>query len=181
MTTETSRIAGSYAADPIHSSFGFAVKYLGSSTFRGTFDSVTATLEVGPDTTVLSGAAAVESISIRTPEQFRAHVLGDEFFAAATHPEITCESDSVVLDGDGTATVDGRLTIRGVAQPVTARGTWAPAQPDPTGRIRSHLALEAAVNRRDYGFDWNVPMPSGDGALADDVAITVELALVAKD
>jgi hypothetical protein len=38
MSTYTSPISGRYAADPIHSSVGFAVKYMGASTFRGTFD-----------------------------------------------------------------------------------------------------------------------------------------------
>lgn len=75
MSTQTSPISGSYAADPIHSSFGFAVKYMGVSTFRGTLDKVTAKLDAGPDGVALIGAAEVESISIRTPEQFRAHVL----------------------------------------------------------------------------------------------------------
>lgn len=45
MSTQTSPISGSYAADPIHSSFGFAVKYMGVSTFRGTLDKVTAKLD----------------------------------------------------------------------------------------------------------------------------------------
>ena len=73
------------AADPVHSSFGFAVKYQGISIFRGTLDDVTATLADGK----LEGAAQVESISIRTPEQFRGHVLSDDFFAADKYPTVT--------------------------------------------------------------------------------------------
>jgi len=181
MSTYITPLSGTYAADPIHSSFGFAVKYMGVSTFRGTLNSVDAKLEAGPGGSVLTGAAAVESISIRNPEQFRAHVLGEQFFDAGTHPEITFNSDRVVLDEDGSATIDGQLTIKGVARPVTARGTWTSPTADPMGHQRSHLALEATVNRRDHGITWDVKMPSGDGALADDVSITVELALVAQE
>ena len=181
MSTYTSPISGTYVADPIHSSFGFAVKYMGVSTFRGTLDTVSATLEAGPDGIELTGAAEVESISIRTPDQFRAHVLGEQFFAADSHPQIAFSSTDVTLHEDGTATVDGELTIRGVTRPVIARGAWSPAAADPTGKTRSHLALEASINRRDYGITWDAPMPSGGSALADEVTITAELALVAKD
>jgi polyisoprenoid-binding protein YceI len=180
MNTYTTPISGTYVADAIHSSFGFAVKYMGGATYRGTLDSVSARLEAGPDGVVLTGAAEVESISIRTPEQFRAHVLGEQFFDAARHPEVTFSSDNVVLDEAGSATVEGELTIRAISRPVTARGTWVPPVADPTGKTRATLALEATISRRDYGISWDVQMPNGAPALADDVTITVDLFLVAQ-
>jgi polyisoprenoid-binding protein YceI len=180
MSSNTTPISGVYAADPIHSSFGFAVRYMGVSTFRGTLDNVTAKLEASSEAVALTGAAEVESVSIRSPEQFRAHVLGEQFFAADTHPQITFSSKDVRLSDDGTATVDGQLTIKGITRPVTARGTWSPPAADPTGKTRSHLALETTINRRDYGITWDAPLPNGGSALADEVTITAELALVAK-
>lgn len=181
MSTSTTPISGSYATDPIHSSFGFAVRYMGVSTFKATLDKVGAELNVGPEGVTLSGTAEVESISIRTPEQFRAHVLGEQFFDADTHPQIRFESSEVALEPDGTATVGGQLTIKGTTRPVTASGVWSPAVADPTGKMRSHLALEATINRRDYGITWDAPLPNGGSALADEVTITAELALVAKE
>src|SRR5215470_10997250 len=98
-------LAGTYNSDPVHSSFGFAVKYQGISLFRGTLDEVNATLVDGQ----LDGAAKVESISIRTPEQFRAHVLSDDFFGADKFPEVKFTSTSIDLREDGTAEVEGEL------------------------------------------------------------------------
>ena len=46
MSTVTT-LGGTYAADPIHSSFGFAVRYQGVSIVRGTLDEVAATLADG--------------------------------------------------------------------------------------------------------------------------------------
>lgn len=181
MSTYTTPVSGTYAADPIHSSFGFAVRAMGVSTFRGTLDNVTATLEAGPDGVALTGGAEVESISIRTPEQFRAHVLGEQFFDAVAHPQVTFSANEVVLGDDGAATVSGALTIRGITLPVTARGSWTAPAVDPMGRTRAHLALETTVNRRDYGMTWDAPLPNGGSGLADDVTITAELALVAKE
>jgi polyisoprenoid-binding protein YceI len=77
--------------------------------------------------------------------------------------------------------VTGALTIKGVTRPITAHGTWSPPAADPTGKTRSHLALATTVNRRDYGINWDAPLPSGGSALADEVTITAELALVAWD
>jgi polyisoprenoid-binding protein YceI len=84
MAATSTPLSGTYTADPIHSSFGFAVKYQGVSVFRGNLSEVQATLTGGR----LEGTAKVESISIRTPEQFRAHVLSGEFFDAESHPEV---------------------------------------------------------------------------------------------
>ncbi len=55
-TTSTTRqpLAGTYAADPVHSSFAFAVRYMGVSTFRGTLDDVRATVTAGPDGVTLT-------------------------------------------------------------------------------------------------------------------------------
>jgi polyisoprenoid-binding protein YceI len=154
---------------------------MGVSTFRGTLEKVTARLEAGREGVSLTGAADVESISIRTPEQFRAHVLGAEFFAADNHPRVTFSARDVVFSEDGTATVHGALTIRGNTHLVTAHGRWSPPVPDPTGKTRAHLTLETTINRRDYGITWDAPLPGGGSALADEVTITAELALVAME
>ena len=77
-TITTTQLSGTYDVDPVHSSLGFAVRYQGVSVFRGTLADVAATLAGGR----LEGASKVESISIRTPAQFRAHVLSAEFFDA---------------------------------------------------------------------------------------------------
>src|SRR4051794_4443621 len=120
MTTITTPLSGTYTADPVHSSFGFSVRYQGVSLFRGTLGDVSATLADGR----LEGTAQVESISIRTPEQFRAHVLSGEFFDADNHPTVTFTSTDVDLAEDGTAKVAGELTIKGITRPVEATGTW---------------------------------------------------------
>ncbi len=174
MTTAAAPLSGTYTVDPVHSSFGFAVRYQGVSIFKGTLDEVQATLADGR----LEGAAKVESISIRSPEQFRAHVLGPEFFDAGNHPQVTFTSTSLELNDDGTASAEGELTIKGITNPVVATGTWQAPAGDAFGNTRGHLNLEAAIDRTQWDFNWNVPLPSGDGALANQVTLTVELSLV---
>jgi len=174
MSTTATPLAGTFNADPVHSSFGFAVKYQNVSIFRGTLEEVAATFAEG----TLEGTAKVESISIRTPEQFRAHVLSDDFFAADKFPEVKFSSSDVQLNDDGTATVDGELTIRDTTQPVTATGTWQAPSADAFGNTRAHLQLETVVDRTAFGLNWNMPLPTGGNALGNDVTLTVDLALV---
>ena len=174
MAATATPLSGTYTVDPVHSSFGFAVRYQGVSVFRGSLGEVAATLAGGR----LEGAAQVESISIRTPEQFRAHVLGPEFFDAADHPEVRFVSDELDLREDGTAKVTGRLTIKGITNPVEATGTWTAPAADAFGNARGHLSLEAVIDRTQWDMNWNVPLPTGGNALANDVALTAELSLV---
>ena len=180
MATATQPFVGTFTSDPIHSSFGFAARYMGVSTFRGTFDDVTATLVAGDDGVRLEGTAKAESISIRTPEQFRAHVLSAEFFDVANHAELTFRSTRVDFAEDGTVTAEGDLTIKGITRPVVAKGTYTAPSGDAFGNTRGHLTLETTINRRDYEFNWDAPLPNGGSALADDIVISVDISLVAQ-
>ena len=173
MTTAT-KLAGTYNADPIHSNFGFSVRYQGVSLFKGTLNEVDAKLVDGD----LEGVAKVESISIRTPEQFRAHVLSAEFFDAANHPEVTFTSQEIELGDDNTAKVEGELTIKGITRPVAAAGSWVAPTPDAFGSTRGHLNLEAQIDRTEFDMNWNAPLPSGGNALANEVTLSVDISLV---
>jgi polyisoprenoid-binding protein YceI len=176
MSTTTTPLSGTYTADPIHSSFGFSVRYQGVSLFRGTLNEVAATLTDGR----LEGTAKVESISIKTPEQFRAHVLSAEFFDAENHPEVKFVSNTVDVKDDGSASVAGDLTIKGNAKPVTATGSWTAPAADAFGNSRAHLNLEAVIDRTEWDMNWNMALPSGGNVLSNEVTLSIELSLVAQ-
>ncbi len=174
-TATTAPFAGTYTADPVHSAFTFAVRYQGVSLFRGSLSDVDVTLADGR----LDGTAKVESISIRTPDAFRAHVLGAEFFDTDNHPTLRFTSDQVELADDGTAKVAGELTIKGITRPVVATGAYQAPTADAFGITRGHLQLETVIDRTEFDMNWNAPLPSGGKALANEVTLGVELSLVA--
>jgi polyisoprenoid-binding protein YceI len=173
MTTATAQSVptGTYSLDPVHSSFGFAVKHNGVSTFRGHFDQVEASLEDG----VLVGTAQVESINVPIAD-LKGHLLSPEFFNAAEAPTVTFRSTEFRVADDGSAEVDGELTIRGITKPVIAKGTFAQGI-GMAGAEVVGLDLEAAVDRREYGLDWQAELPSGGEVLAWDVVLEVHLEL----
>jgi polyisoprenoid-binding protein YceI len=170
-TTVEQLPAGSFGLDPVHSSIGFGVKY-NVGTFRTTFDEVEAAYADG----VLTGTAQVSSIKIDEP-QFKGHVLAEDFFNAEVTPTITFRSTDIRPAADGTVEVDGELTIRGVTKAVTATGTYTTGG-DAWGNNRVGFQIEASVDRREFGLNWQNPLPNGSESLAWDVTITVDLQFV---
>ena len=164
---------GTYNLDPIHSTFGFAVKHNGVSTFRGQFEQVDAQLEDG----VLVGTVQVDSVKTAIPD-LKGHLLAPDFFNAEQTPTITFRSTDIRFGagGDGEVEVDGDLTIRGVTKPVTATGTVAYGV-GLSGAEVVGFDLEAKVDRREYGLNWQAELPNGGDALGWDVVLEVHLEL----
>jgi polyisoprenoid-binding protein YceI len=173
-------LSGVWESDPVHSSFGFAVRHMSVSWYRGVFEDVHVLLDADASPVTLAGTAQVESISIRGPEALRGHVLSGEFFDADHHPELAFSSSDVTLADDGTATVTGELTLRGTAKPVSATGTWE-GPVETFGGPRISLELSATLDRGDWGLDWNAPLAGGGEALGREVALTLSLEMAPKE
>jgi polyisoprenoid-binding protein YceI len=168
--------AGTYTADPIHSTFGFQVRHNGIQLFRGSFDDVAVTATSDGETVAIEGSAQVESLQVRLAD-LKGHLLADDFFAADKHPEIAFRSTAVRQSGEDVE-VEGELTIKGITRPITATGRWIEPTADAFGNTRGHLNLEAVIDRTEFDMNWNAPLPSGGKALANEVTLTVELSLV---
>ncbi len=162
---------GSYLLDPVHSTFGFAIKHNGVSTFRGRFDEVAVTLDDG----VLTGTAQVTSVQTAV-DDLKLHLLGPDFFDADQTPTIAFRSTDIRAAEAGRIEVDGELTIRGVTQTITATGVSARGE-NRRGDEVIGVELAATIDRRDYGLDYQAALPSGGDALGWDVGLEVHLEL----
>ena len=178
--TETRKItAGTWQLDTVHSRLGFTVEYM-AGTFHATVAPFEATLTVSDDgTATLAGKALVESIQVGD-EALQTHLSSPEFFDAERTPEVEFASAPFDPTRDRIAVV-GQLAIKGSALPVELVGTLGGPLVDPYGRERVNLALEATVDRGAFGLDWNAELPNGEPALAQDVNLVAELALVRSD
>jgi polyisoprenoid-binding protein YceI len=172
--------SGTYDAQPVPSSFAFAVRHSGVFWFRGSLSDVTATLRADGDGLTLEGSARVDSISVVEPAAMRASVLGPEFFDAERHPEITFRSTELRLADDGHAELDGELTIRGVTRPVSASGHYSSPRLSSFGEIAG-LQLHTSFDRREYGFQWQMQLPGGGDAVGWDVEVDIDLLLKRDD
>jgi polyisoprenoid-binding protein YceI len=176
MTAATAPItSGAWSVDRAHSNATFAIRHAGLSLFRGSFRDLDARLEADEEGAVLTGAVRVDSIDV-DDENIRPHLLSPEFFDAERHPEVAFRSSDLAIDGDDVR-VTGELEIAGSVQPVSARGTLRGPVEGPGGGQKLALGLEAVIDRTEYGMNWQMDMPDGSPALANDVSIAVDLEL----
>jgi polyisoprenoid-binding protein YceI len=175
-TTLTIAPAGTWSLDPVHSRVDFEVSYL-AGTFKGEFHEIGAELTVDGERASLEGTAKVASVDVKD-ENLSAHLQSPDFFDAERYPELRFAAEDIRLDGDGTLSVNGELTIRGVTRTVQVTGTVTAPIVDYLGNDRIGLNLSTGVDRTEFGVDWNQPLPSGDPALANDVTILAELQFV---
>lgn len=171
--------AGKFRIDPVHSTVGFEVKHL-VSTFRGAFGEYDARLESTNGVPRLVGSAQVASVDVRDKD-LAAHLQSPDFFDSERHPEIRFAAERFELADDGSLSLDGELTIRGITRPIHASGRFERVDADMTGAQRLGLGLETTVDRRDFGIEWNAPLPKGGLALGNDVRLVVHLELVPEE
>jgi polyisoprenoid-binding protein YceI len=169
---------GVWAVDPVHSSINFAVTHNGVTTFRSGFEGYEARLSGGEEGR-LEGTVEVASIQI-DEEMLKGHLLSPEFFDVQRFPQLRFASSEFSVGEDGTLRVAGELEIHGEQRQVEASGRFAQLGGDAYGKPRVGLSLEATVDRRNFGLDWQAELPSGGDVLDYAVTINVDLELVGE-
>jgi polyisoprenoid-binding protein YceI len=173
ITQETAIPAGTFLADTVHSSVGFEVPYA-VATFSGTVRDFEASLVDGK----VTGSAKIESIQVKD-ENLEGHLLSPEFFDAERHPVLSFTGN---LERDGeNARVVGEITLKGITQPVVLEGTIVGPTVDHFGATRVGLKLQTVIDRTTFDMNWNMPLPNGEPALANEVTLTADLSLVGQE
>ena len=174
ITQESTTIpAGTFVADTVHSSVGFEVPYA-VATFSGTVRDFEASLVDGK----VAGSARIESIQVKD-ENLEGHLLSPEFFDAERHPVLTF-AGNLERDGDQ-ARVVGEITLKSITQPVVLESTITGPAVDHFGSTRVGLKLQTVIDRTKFDMNWNMPLPNGEPALANEVTLTADLTLVGQE
>jgi polyisoprenoid-binding protein YceI len=170
---------GTWTVDPVHSSVAFSVTHNNVATYRSKFDSYEATL-TGGDEAKLVGTVDVQSIDIDEP-QLKGHLMSPEFFDTERHPKLKFTSTRFDIADDGSVRLAGELEIKGNVREVEATGRFGEIGADLGGTPRVALSVSTAVDRRDFGIEFNADLPSGGQVLEWEVAINVDLELVGQE
>ena len=166
--------------DPSHASITATVDHLGFSRYTLSFDSFDARLDFGtdrPEDTRLEARIDVTSLDLPAPpDGFVDTMLGADWFAAATHPQITFVSDSITIMGDDSARVAGTMTMLGQSAPValdvTFNGGYADAPWEPYARIG--FSATGALDRSAFGMTNGIPAPGSPLGVGDTVTFAIE-------
>src|SRR3954451_4805481 len=167
---------GTWRADALHSSVRFEVEHLGLSVFRAGFTEFDAGLDSEGRSVALWGVASVASFDVRD-DGLRPHVMAPDFLDVERYPDLRFRSDAVRREADELV-VEGDLMIKGETRRVEARGHISDPITDPYGNVRSALTLETTIDRTDFGIGWQMSLPGGGQARANEIRLVVSLELV---
>ncbi|PXX00379.1 YceI family protein [Mycolicibacterium moriokaense] len=180
MTTEVltkELTAGTWAIDPVHSSIQFSVRHMMVSKVRGNFTSFSGVIVVEADgTATVSAEIAIDSITTGN-EQRDGHVKSKDFFDAAKYPAAQFHSTRVTMRGDSYA-VDGDLTLKGVTKPVRLDLVFGGVNPGAEQGPVAGFEAFVELNRKEFGIDLELPMPTGGVVVGDKVAVTLDIEAV---
>ncbi len=167
--------------DPTHSVAEFKVKHMMISNVKGQFPKVSGKLILDESNLADSRIeASIEAASIQTRDEQRdAHLKSADFFHVEKFPTLSFKSTEVSLVRDGELSVEGDLTIRGVARKVVfaVEGPTLPAK-DPWGNTRVAVSATTKINRKDFGLTWNAALETGGILVGDEVTITLDVQFV---
>jgi polyisoprenoid-binding protein YceI len=164
---------GTYGIDTMHSQIGFAIRHLGISVVRGTFDRYGGALHVGDDLagTVVTIEAEVASLNSGNGDRDQ-HMLGPDWLDAADHPQMTFRSSSID-EAPGGYAMTGDLTIKAITWPVTFVATYNGSNTFPMdGSTHFGFAATGTISRTAFGTSVGVPM------LSDEVELTLDVQFV---
>ncbi|NUS73120.1 MAG: YceI family protein [Corynebacteriales bacterium] len=173
---------GQWEVDPMHSEISFTIRHL-MSKVRGRFDEYTSKVVID-GSEPLSSTVEVEiaMASINTNNEMRDnHVRGDAF-NVEKYPTMTFRSTGIRTIDDEEFWLDGELTILGNARPVSLKAEFLGVGSGLHGETRIGFSAKTAISRKEFGMDFNIPLPGGDKVvLSDEVKIALDLQLVKSE
>jgi polyisoprenoid-binding protein YceI len=181
VTTQTA--AGTWEIDGGHSVAEFSVKHMMVSTVKGRFHTIRGDLQIDEATPSSSRVEAeIETASVDTGQEQRdAHLRSDDFFGSERFPLITFRSTSVERVDDDAWKVYGDLTIRDVTRPVVLETEFEGQIRDAFGKQRAAFTATTAINRKDFGLNWNGVIEAGGVVVQDKVKITLHIAALRQE
>lgn len=175
-------ITGKWVMDPAESNVTFAVRYLVSK-IVGSFGQFEGEANVHDDIAASTVAGTVDVTTINTGDEERdAQIRSTDFFDVVHYPAMRFKTHewnkSEVSDE---ITLEGELTIKDVAHPVTLTGRFGKVETDDEGVTTARLELETTIDRKDWGLVWDSPADKGGVILGDEVTIVIDAKAVRVD
>jgi len=169
-----------WVVDPSHSEILFKVKHLMITNVKGEFRNFNVSVETqGNDFSTAKVKTIIDASSIFTNEEKRdGHLKSADFFDVDNHKELIFESTSLKREDDDEFKMKGLLTIRGVQKEVKVDVDFGGLMTDPYGNEKAGFSIEAKINRKDWGLNWNAALEAGGVLVGEEVKIMAEIQLV---
>lgn len=175
MPTITLPTAGAWVIDPAHTAVTFSAKHLVAAKVRGSFKTFSGEIDVNESHEASAISVSIDAASIDTGAEDRDnHLRSPDFLDIENFPTIEFKSNAVRSVGDGYE-IDGDLTIRGTAQPVTLTTEYFGVMADPWGNEKALFSASTQIDREAFGLTWNAPLEAGGWLVGKKVNIEIEV------
>ncbi|WP_028933498.1 YceI family protein [Pseudonocardia spinosispora] len=169
--------AGRYAVDPVHSTVGFATRFV-AARVRGTFPAFTGEIEIAEDLTKSSVTAEVEVGSLTTGTAARdEHLRSVDYFDADRYPKAFLRSTGLEVDGERYL-LASELTVHGVTRNVEFVLYFLGDGEDHYGNFRLGFRAHTRVPRSTFGVSGNAVLPGGLQLVGDATDLTLEISAI---
>jgi polyisoprenoid-binding protein YceI len=169
---------GTWSVDPTHTRIGFVARHMMVTKVRGAFHDFSAEVEIAPDPLASTLTAEVQMASIDTGNADRdGHLRTNDFFDIEQYPTMQLAATGFEADGDSYV-MHADLTIKGVTRPVDFDLEFDGVGQDPWGGTRAGFTATTAINRKDWGIEWNAPLETGGVLVGEKVQIELDVQLV---
>ena len=162
--------AGTFKVDSDYTTVGFRIQHIMGRVF-GVFKKYSGTIKLDDkNSSLVSLEASIDVSSVDTRQKDRDKDLRSErFFDVAKFPEMKFVSKSI-----SSHEMKGDLTIHGVTKEVVLEYVFYGLSKDQHGRTKVFLSINGAVNRKDFGINFNTKTDDGKLLLGDYVELMIE-------
>ena len=175
MDTITLPRTGVWTIDPAHTVVGFAARHLVAAKVRGSFKTFSGKIDIAASAEDSSVEVSIDAASIDTGVADRdAHLRSPDFLDTENFPTLEFRSTAVRSTGSSYE-VDGELTIRGVARPVTLQMAYLGVMSDPWGNEKAMFSASTEIEREEWGLTWNQALEAGGWLVGKTVSIELEI------
>lgn len=137
-----------------HASINFRIQHLGYSWVYGRFNDFSGSFsfdEAKPETSKVEVTIKTSSVDSNHAERDK-HLRSGDFLEAEKFPEAKFVSTAYKPNGDGTGSLTGDFTLKGVTKPLELKIRETGAGKDPWGGFRRGFEGSAKFALADYGI-----------------------------
>ncbi|GAC67512.1 YceI family protein [Gordonia soli] len=170
---------GHWTIDPGHSLLEISVRHFGISTIRGRFTDFAGEIVVPDDITRSSVHAEIKTASIDTDNRTRDdHLRSDAFFDVEQFPVADFRAVQVRPATDDAWTLEGTLTLRGTAVPVSLELSYLGEVDDPWGGHRAGFRATGTLRRGDFGISFDDKLLTGAAQIGGTATVGLDIEAV---
>lgn len=170
-------VPGVWVIDSGHSSLAFEARHMVVTRMRGRFRSFSGEFHIEEEPEQSWVEVSIDAASLDTTNDAADESLkGEKFLDVSQFPGLHYRSTEIHHVEGPRWQVDGTLTIKDISRPITLDATFEGAVAG--GRVaRAKLAFVARgeFDRRDYGMDFNLAVPSGGWVVGNRVRLELDV------